>query len=338
MFSNYSKTMACKLRSKVRDHSMKIQGNIITVGLAPAWDLICQGSHLNWGEHPVLDNQQWVAAGKALNVSRALAWMGRESIASGWWGQDDFAQMQTHLARACPRIETRITPVEGFTRINVTILDRPQHKELHLRAPSSLASRIAFKALQKDLQRNIQTHSVSVLAGALPGASFKRGVLALAQSCLQASSTRLVVDAHGPVFQSLVDAGLPWLIKPNVAELGELLGTTVPNRTASLIKAARTLIHRVPYILISRGRLGAILVTRDQAWQGRCLDHGRVVSTVGCGDTLLAGFLYGLTKHTRPQTALTTGLKVATARAWGWTDQKTWTAARRQIRVEVKTV
>ena len=57
---------------------MKIQGNIITVGLAPAWDLICQGSHLNWGEHPVLDNQQWVAAGKALNVSRALAWMGRE--------------------------------------------------------------------------------------------------------------------------------------------------------------------------------------------------------------------------------------------------------------------
>jgi 1-phosphofructokinase len=317
---------------------MKIQGNIITVGLAPAWDLTCRGNNLQWGEHPVLENQHKVPAGKALNISRALAWLGQKSIASGWWGQEDFDQMQAHLAQACPRIETQITPVKGFTRINVTILDQSQHKELHLRAPSSLVSQIAFDALQKDLQQHIQAHTVSVLAGALPGVSFKRRVLSLAQSCLQASSTRLVVDAHGPVFQSLVDAGLPWLIKPNVAELGELLGTSVPNRLPSLIKAARTLTDRVPVVLISRGRLGALLVTQDHAWQGHCLDQGRVVSTVGCGDYLLAGFLYGLKKHARPQTALATALKVATARAWAWTDQKNWTATQKQIRVEVKTV
>lgn len=314
---------------------MKIQGNIITVGLAPAWDLTCRGHNLQWGEHPVLEDQHKVPAGKALNISRALAWLGQESIASGWWGQEDFDQMQTHVAQICPKIDTQITPVKGATRINVTILDQSQHKELHLRAPSSLASQIAFDALQKDLHKHIQTYTVSVLAGALPGASFKRRVLALAQFCTQASSTRLVVDAHGPVFRSLVDAGTPWLIKPNVAELGELLGTTIPNRAPSLIKAARTLTDRIPLVLISRGQLGAILVTRDQAWQGKCLDHGRVVSTVGCGDTLLAGFLYGLTKHARPQTALASALKVATARAWGWAHQKNWTATQKQIRVQV---
>jgi 1-phosphofructokinase family hexose kinase len=276
-----------------------------------------------------------VPAGKALNVSRALAWLGQESIATGWWGQDDVQQMQSHLARTCPKIQIHMTPVPGHTRVNVTILDQAQHKELHLRVARSLASRHAFTTLQHDLEPCVKPNTVSVLAGALPGQAFKRQVLALAQTCLGAPSTRLVVDAHGPIFQTLVQAGLPWLIKPNVAELGELLGTAMPNRTSNLIKAARALSDRVPVILISRGRLGAILVTRDGIWQGQCVDHRRVVSTVGCGDYLLAGFLSGLTKHTRPETALVTALKVATARAWGWTHEKTWTTVKKQIRVQV---
>jgi len=317
---------------------MKIQGNIITVGLAPAWDLTCQGSHLNWGEHPVLENQHLVAAGKALNVSRALAWLGHESTASGWWGQDDFAQMQHHLTKTCPKIRNCMTPVTGNTRINVTVLDQSHRRELHLRVSRSLASQQAFKTLQHDLQSWVQPHTVSVLAGALPKASFKPQVMALTRSCLQKEATRLVVDSHGPVFRSLVEAGLPWLIKPNVAELGDLLGTKVQNRTSSLVKAARTLNDRVPVVLISRGQLGALLVTQDLAWQGHCPDRRRVVSTVGCGDYLLAGFLYGLTKHARPQTALATALKCATAKAWGWTDQKTWTCAQKQIRVQIATV
>ena len=317
---------------------MKIQGDIITVGLAPAWDLTCLGSDLRWGEHPVLDSQHLVAAGKALNVSRALAWLGHESVAAGWWGQDDFSQMQHHLAQTCPKIRNHMTPVTGSTRINVTVLDQSRHQELHLRASRSLASRQAFKSLQRDLQSYVHPHTVSVLAGALPETSFERQVVALAGSSLQEEATRLVVDSHGPVFRSLVEAGLPWLIKPNVAELGELLGTKVQNRTSSLVKAARTLNDRVPVVLISRGQLGALLVTRDHAWQGQCLDQGQVISTVGCGDTLLAGYLYGLTKHARPQTALATALKCATARAWGWTDQKSWAAARRQIRVQVEPV
>lgn len=317
---------------------MKIQGNIITVGLAPAWDLTCQGDHLNWGDHPVLNNQHLVAAGKALNVSRALAWLGRESIASGWWGQDDFDQMQAHLGQICPKIRPHMTPVQGATRINVTVLDSAQRKELHLRAPSSLASHIAFESLQKDLQEHAQPDTVTVLAGALPHVSYTNEVLGLARSSGQAPSAKLVVDSHGPIFNSVVQAGLPWLIKPNVTELSELLDKPIANRVSSLLKAARTLTDKVPNILISRGKLGALLVTRNQAWQGQCLMCGRVVSTVGCGDYLLAGTLYGLTKHTQPKTALALALKVATARAWVWPQTKTWNTAQRQIQVQVKSL
>lgn len=317
---------------------MKIQGQITTVGLAPAWDLTCQGCNLNWGEHPVLDDQRLTAAGKALNISRALAWLGQTSTAAGWWGQDDFHQMESHLAQTCPRIRLRMTSVSGHTRINVTVLDKKPRRELHLRSARSLASRAALAALQKNLRPCLRKHGVTVLAGALPGGRHQSGVLALARSCQQDPSTRLVVDAHGPVFQALVTAGLPWLIKPNVAELCELLGSKVLDRSPSLVKAARTLHERVPHALISRGRRGAVLVTPHGAWEGHCLDRGRVVSTVGCGDYLLAGFLHGLHRSALPQTALTTALKVATARAWGWTDTRPWAKVKKEIQVAVRSL
>ena len=130
---------------------MKIQGNIITVGLSPAWDLTCQGNNLRWGEHPVLDGQHMVPAGRALNVSRALAWLGHANVAAGLWGQEDHQQMQDHLARTCPKIQRHMTPVAGRTRINVTVLDQSRHQELHLRSAQSLVSRSALETLDQDL-------------------------------------------------------------------------------------------------------------------------------------------------------------------------------------------
>ena len=62
---------------------------IITVGLAPAWDIQCRGQGLDWGCHAQIDEQDVRPAGKALNVSRALAWLGRSSVAAGLWGRED---------------------------------------------------------------------------------------------------------------------------------------------------------------------------------------------------------------------------------------------------------
>jgi len=147
--------------------------------------------------------------------------------------------------------------------------------------------------------------------------------------------TRLVLDAHGPVFKTLVEAALPWLITPNVAELNELLGRPIRNTASCLAQAAHELLDRVDMVLVSRGKLGVVLVTRTGAWQGRCTHSHKVFSTVGCGDFLLAGFVQAL-QHRRPlRSALAQAIKVASARAWGWPDHQTWSAARRQIKVDV---
>jgi fructose-1-phosphate kinase PfkB-like protein len=143
---------------------------------------------------------------------------------------------------------------------------------------------------------------------------------------------------HGPVLRSVVHAGLAWLIAPNIEELRELLGAEVDDTPAQLVEAGRTLLDRVETALISRGEKGALLVTKAGAWMGYATSRREALSTVGCGDYLLAGFLAGLRETDDPSAALATGLKAATARAWGWTEARSWAEVDKEIAVAVEAV
>ena len=315
-----------------------LQSNILTIGLAPAWDVTCLGRGLDWGRHVTLESQTIRPAGKALNVSRALAWLGQSSIATGLWGREDIGQLRRVLRQTTSQIEPYLTPVPGATRVNVTIVDPERSQEMHMRCPSDLASNRSLGMLTTRLTKRLQPQDLCVLSGALPGADLTEALLGLCRACVHRTGTRLMVDSHGPPFKTIVEERLAWLIAPNVQELEELLGRPIRNTPRTLATAAEELLEYSTRVLISRGRLGALLVTRRGAWQGHCRHGEKVLSTVGCGDYLLGGFIVGLRRALPPHAALTLALKVAAARAWGWSDQKAWSAARRDIRVEIERI
>jgi fructose-1-phosphate kinase PfkB-like protein len=116
------------------------------------------------------------------------------------------------------------------------------------------------------------------------------------------------------------------------------LGEKIKDGPVSLACAGRKLLDKVEIVLISRGQRGSVVVTKRGAWQGRCIGRVRVLSTVGCGDFLLAGFLKGLKDGSGIAAALKTATKVATAKAWGWTEEKTWSQALREIKTAVSSV
>jgi fructose-1-phosphate kinase PfkB-like protein len=126
------------------------------------------------------------------------------------------------------------------------------------------------------------------------------------------------------------------MIKPNVEELRELLGEQVEDNPKTLIRAGRKLLDKVDAVIISRGKKGAVVVTNEGAWKGRCVGRSKVSSTVGCGDYLLAGFLKGLKEKPDMTYALKTAIKVATARAWNFCDKMSWYGAQRKIKVQVR--
>ncbi len=147
-----------------------------------------------------------------------------------------------------------------------------------------------------------------------------------------------MVDTYGLTLQSIVAADLAWLISPNVEELRELLGSAVADTPENLAAAGRSLLNGMDMVLISRGAEGALIVTRGDVRTGHPTTQGKVLSTVGCGDYLLAGFLAGLRETDDPSAALAKGLKVATARAWGWTESELWSRADKDIAVTVDRV
>lgn len=75
-------------------------------------------------------------------------------------------------------------------------------------------------------------------------------------------------------------------------------------------------------------------VTKQTGFHCRIKNHHPVVHTVGCGDYLLAGFVSVLDSVDISQ-KLSTGVKLATAKAWGWTGLKPWLEVEKDIEVEV---
>jgi len=327
---------------------MKLSGKIVTVGLCPSWDTVCRFEGIDWGEHKTAILSSDRPAGKALNISLALAWMGQKNIAAGLWGRDDFQQMLKAMRDLKNFVKVKMTAVEGRTRRNITVVDTANNREMHLRIRSKLASKKALRKLESDLRAIVHKGSVCVFAGSMPEDEFVGDVIRIIESCKERCA-RIVVDTYGDALKRILETGAAWLIKPNVEELRELLGEQVTDSPAGLAKAGRKLLDKVEVVLISRGRKGGVIVTKKSAWQGRCIGRSRVLSTVGCGDFLLAGFLKGVIDKSDAGSApvsanaeavagLGTAIKVATAKAWGWTEVKSWSHAVRGIKVAVERV
>ena len=310
---------------------------LITIGLSPAWDITCRGHNLDWGLHEYIDEQTIQPAGKALNVSRALAWMGQKSIAAGLWGEDDYEQMLRSMHPLKRYIKVQMTAVPGHTRRNITVVNTTKAEDMHLRDRSQLASTKTLKRLRANLGTLIQKGSFCVFAGTMPEGNLLDEVIGIIEFC-KSRGAQIVLDTSGPALKEIVRTGAIWMIKPNVEELRVLLDGQIKNGPVSLVRAGRELLDRAEIILISRGRKGSIVVTRKGAWQARYLGRSKAVSTVGCGDFLLAGFLKGLMDKSDVAGALVTATKLATARAWGWVESKTWPVAMKQIKVQINRI
>jgi len=324
---------------------MKLSGKIVTVGLCPSWDTVCRFEGIDWGEHKTVSSAGSRPAGKALNISQALAWMGRKNIAAGLWGRDDYQQMLKAMRSLGGLVKVKMTAVDGGTRRNITVVDTANDREMHLRNRSELASKKALRKLEADLRAIVHKGSVCVFAGMMPEDEFVGDVVRIIKSCRERGA-KIVVDTYGDALKRILETGAAWLIKPNVEELRELLGKQVPDNPTALAEAGRKLLVKAEIVVISRGRKGGVVVTKKGAWQGRCIGRGRVLSTVGCGDYLLGGFLKGLKNKSDAGSALVsakaeavaglgTAIKVATAKAWGWTDKMSWPDVQSKIKVQV---
>ena len=275
---------------------------IVTLTLNPSLDRTIEVDRLVRGTMTRATSARLDPGGKGVNVSRALLANQVPSVAVVTVGGADGDQL-VRLLKA-DGIPFRAVPVSGRTRSNVTIAE-PDGVVTKLNEPGEPLSRRELDAAADAVLAETETASWVVACGSLPPGA---PVDIYARMCefFASAGVRVAVDASGPALLAAVEAG-PALIKPNRDELAEAVGRPVDS-IGDAIEAARELCDRgARSVLASLGADGAVLVESDGVVIGEA-PIAEPRSTVGAGDSLLAGFLAA---GARGSAALAEGL------AWG---------------------
>lgn len=264
---------------------MPTSRRVLTVTPAPAIDWTMRVAGLRVGGINRALGSTREAAGKGVNVSAALHAAGVPTTAVLLAGGGNGRLFADLIAGA--GFGVRAFPVAGELRTNLTVLDGVSTTKLNdLPAPLTATERDGF--IDAVLEELADARLV-LLCGSLPAGLGEGFYAALADRIHQrVPSLPVWLDTSGPALRAAL-AGRPDLIKPNIDELAELVGSNL-GTVGDVLDAARTASGLgAGSVLTSLGADGALLVTGGLVLHGTA-PRVAVANTVGAGDALLAGF------------------------------------------------
>lgn len=290
---------------------------IVTLTVNPSLDRTVELSHpLRPGGVQSAASMREDAGGKGLNVSRAVAAAGHATRAVLPLDPGDpFA-----LVLRAAAVPYTAVPVRGIARANLTIVDA-DGVTTKINLPGTARTDDDLAALIEAVVAASQGAQWLVLAGSVPpglGDGFYVEVIQAVRERVH-PVPRIAVDASGGALRAAVEHGRPDLIKPNDEELMELTGAPLTSGDLPLAdavaSAARELVPaRVRAAFVTLGAAGAVLVTEAGAWHA-APPSIRVRSTVGAGDSSLAGFLLAETAGESAPECLRNGIRYGSAAA-----------------------
>jgi len=260
---------------------------VLTVTLNPALDLTVQLPALRLGEVNRSDKLQVHAAGKGLNVAQVLADLGHQLTVTGFLGEANAQPFeQLFAARG---FADEFVRVAGETRSNIKLAEA-DGRITDINGPGLEVGAAQRDELLARLERLVPGHELVVVAGSLPRGVELPWFVELLQQ-LARLGARVALDTSGAALREGL-ALSPWLIKPNEEELAQARDLD-PADAQALADEARRLNARIEHVVMSQGDAGVSWFSPAAAWHAQP-PKVRVVSTVGAGDSLLAGMLHGL--------------------------------------------
>jgi len=238
-----------------------------------------------------------------VNVAQVLADLGHQLTVSGFLGEDNPQAFEVLFARR--GFVDAFIRVPGETRSNIKLAEQ-DGRITDLNGPGPEVDEASQQALLARLEQIAPGHDAVVVAGSLPRGVSPQWLHALLTR-LKALGLKVALDTSGEALRAGLAAG-PWLVKPNTEELAEALGSPVLSLATQAEAARRLHAQGVEHVVISHGAEGVNWFSAAPALQA-LPPKVSVASTVGAGDSLLAGMLHGLlSAHTFEQT-----LRTATA-------------------------
>jgi len=291
---------------------------IVTITLNPAVDRVMRVERFRIGQHCPARRTGHYPAGKGVNVSRVLAALGVRSVATGFVGQRELGMFEEYLEHVGQgKITTQLLVVRGRTRDNITIVDPIDDTETHLRDEGFKVSRDDVVRVSSKVGMLARRDAILCFCGSLPPGVCSGDFRSMLHRCDDAGA-RAVVDTNQRVLSAIASERF-WMLKANASELEAITGMpTVTEDEAIAAARSMTRAHggEIEWVIGTRGEQGAIMVGPNTELVARTFVHpGLIMSTVGCGDSLLAGVLSSVVNRRSWEDALRMGVAAGTANA-----------------------
>lgn len=265
--------------------TLKVGENMIyTITFNPAVDLVIQVPNCQLGTLNRSKGEEYVAGGKGINMSIVLKRLGIDNIATGFLGGFSGKYIEEFLENE--GILPRFISVEGTTRINVKVKGEVE-TEINAAGPAVNAEK--FQQLMNYFEDVLKEEDIVFLAGnAAPGLD-ETSYVEIVKLCY-ARGAKLVLDTTKELLLSCLPYH-PFIIKPNQHELEELFGVKIQTKEELIAYALKLQEKGACNVLISCGGEGAFLFTETGKVFTSNVPKGKLVNSVGAGDSMLAGFM-----------------------------------------------
>ena len=246
------------------------------------------------------------AGGKAVNVAMMAARLGAKASITGFMREADAAFFGDTLRAG--GVGTDFVTLPGAMRVNVKALDREKGAVTEFNEPGAPVSPENLEEVVRRIEARAALGGWLILTGSLPPGCPKDFYLRLIRA---AKGCAVALDADGEALACAIE-GRPRLVKPNRRELEGLIGRPLET-TADVLGGARELLGRgVEYAVVSLGDKGALAVSRTESLFAEPPEVA-VRSTVGAGDSMVAGLAVALEAGEDLETALRMGAAAAGA-------------------------
>ncbi len=259
---------------------------IYTVTFNPSLDYIASCDNFVLGQTNRTTKEIIYPGGKGINVSIVLRNLGLDTTALGFLAGFTGNEIKRLILKE--GIKNEMIEVDnGFSRINVKLRSK---EESELNGMGPLIDEESIKKLYQKLD-NLTSDDILVLAGSIPS-SMPSNIYSDICNYLKDKNMKIVVDATKDLLLNVIPYK-PFLIKPNNHELGELFKVELNTREEVVPYARKLQELGARNVLVSLAGEGAVLVDENGEVHSSRAPKGKVINSVGAGDSMVAGFLYG---------------------------------------------
>lgn len=278
---------------------------IYTLTLSPAYDVHAVAEKILACHENLATVSSRQAGGKGVNISRALQHYDVPNTAVVVLGSQNSAEFEQSLAQH--QLNCHLIKQEGRIRENLTI-----HCANEPETRISFTGFSVSEQILKDIKQKIcaDPDTVVTFTGRVPEGMSMAAVKAFL-TALQAQGAKIVLDSRSFTLEDILEVR-PWLIKPNKEEIAMFFRCPVETMEAALEKAKVFAGYGVENAMISLGEEGALLIVAGRTYIAKppVID---AISTIGAGDSSIAGFLAAAKQGKCAEECLRTAVAFGTA-------------------------